>query len=156
LGARAARVPYCSGAANETVVVYVITGIMSRALSIVLSAGLMFGQAPGSGTIQGSVRNEVTGAGITNVHLVLYNRTAVRYETDTDRSGSFAVTGVAPGTYQSRLEKNGYASATDQGTAVIGAASGSAQMNVTMSGSVALRGHVVDADGNPVKGSTVR
>jgi hypothetical protein len=102
------------------------------------------------------VRNEVTGAGIPGVHVVLFTRQAVLYETDTDASGSFLVTGVAPGSYQARLEKNGYSFATDQGTAVIGAASDSARMNVTMSGSVALRGRVVDADGKLVKGSSVR
>jgi hypothetical protein len=132
---------------------------MSRALLILLLAGqissLLFGQPTGS--VQGSVRNEVTGVGIPGVHVVLYTRQATRYETDTDASGAFLVTGVAVGTYQARLEKPGFSPATDQGTAVLKAdTNGAIQMNVTMSGSIHVRGRVVDRDGKLVQGSSVR
>jgi hypothetical protein len=126
---------------------------MSRALLILLSAGLIFGQSTGS--IQGVVRNEVTGEGIPGVHVVVVAADA-RHDADTDAAGSFLKTGVARGMYQAHFEKKGYTLAAYQSTPFVEVTSGVSQMEITLSGSAVLRGRVVDAEGKPVKGSSVR
>src|SRR5215831_16136950 len=62
----------------------------------------------GQSTIEGSVVNSVTHAGIEGVTVRFYTAKGVRYETTTTTDGSFRIAGVEPGEYRHTLEKEGF------------------------------------------------
>ena len=68
--------------------------------------------APPSGSVEGTVVNSVTGAGIEGASVVLAGNKAGRYEATSDVAGHFRITGVAPGTYRPDVKKDGFASPT--------------------------------------------
>ena len=90
--------------------------------------------APSGGTVEGTVINSVTGAGIGEASVVLAGNKSGRYETTSDAAGHFKITGVAPGSYRPDVKKDGFASPTFD-------------LNTLLS-SPGLR---VAADGDPVK-----
>src|SRR5215469_10168437 len=80
---------------------------MSRTILFALSmaAGAL---AQNGGSVEGVVVNPNTGSGVAGVSITVYTRQAVRYETTSDGSGAFHVTGMTPGAYEVRFEKDGY------------------------------------------------
>jgi hypothetical protein len=66
--------------------------------------------APPGGTVQGTVTSTVTGAGIAGASVVLSANRSTRYETTSDASGHFKITGLAPGNYRTTVEKDGFSS----------------------------------------------
>jgi hypothetical protein len=66
--------------------------------------------APSGGTVEGTVINSVTGAGIGEASVVLAGNKSGRYETTSDAAGHFKITGVAPGSYRPDVKKDGFAS----------------------------------------------
>src|SRR6185295_14168083 len=66
------------------------------------------GAAQTTGSVNGSVVNRITGAGVPGAIVVVYTRQAVLYEVTTDDSGNFSVFGMKPGDYEIRFEKQGY------------------------------------------------
>ena len=68
------------------------------------SAGLLSAQA----TIEGTVVNSVTRAGIEGVSVKFYTQQGIRYETTTGGGGTFRIAGMRGGDYRSTLEKEGF------------------------------------------------
>jgi hypothetical protein len=66
--------------------------------------------APSRGTVEGTVINTVTGAGIGGASVVLAGNRSGRYETTSDAAGHFKITGIAPGSYRPDVKKDGFAS----------------------------------------------
>ena len=67
---------------------------------------------PPGGTVEGTVTNSITGAGIDGAAVVLAGNKSARYETTSDAAGHFKITGVAPGDYRPDVKKDGFASPT--------------------------------------------
>jgi hypothetical protein len=66
--------------------------------------------AQSGGTVEGSVINSVTGAGIGGASVVLAGNKAGRYEATSDAAGHFRITGVASGSYRPDVKRDGFAS----------------------------------------------
>jgi hypothetical protein len=64
------------------------------------------------GTVEGTVINSVTGAGIDGASVLLAANGSGRYEAKSDAAGHFKITGVAPGSYRPDVKKDGFASPT--------------------------------------------
>ncbi len=109
-----------------------------------------------SGTIEGVITDRVTGAGIEGASIVAYTRQAVRYMATSDANGRFLVSGAQPGSYELRVEKDGYTLFRRDPAQATVAAGDSAKLNAEMTRQVTLRGRVVDANGDPVAGIPVQ
>src|SRR5215471_20879193 len=68
------------------------------------SAGVLSAQA----TVEGTVVNSVTRAGIEGVSVKFYTQQGVRYETTTGGGGTFRIAGMRNGDYLSTLEKEAF------------------------------------------------
>ena len=114
--------------------------------------------AQSGGTIEGVVVGTVTGAGIQGVNVTVFTRQAVRYETTTDDTGSFHVTGMAPGAYEVRLEKETYTAGHYDPPQPYRVAAGqdAVRIRLEMTKLAAISGRVVDGDGRPVPGAQVK
>src|ERR1700732_3896955 len=64
---------------------------------------------PSSGAVEGTVVNAVTGAGIGGASVVLFGGPSHRYQATTDAVGHFKITDIAPGSYRTNVEKDGFA-----------------------------------------------
>ena len=74
---------------------------------VLIFAALGFAQSTGS--VEGTVVDRVTGAGIPGASVTFYIRTqAVFAEATTDASGEFRIFSMKPGSYEVRFEKKGY------------------------------------------------
>jgi hypothetical protein len=128
---------------------------MTRAGGLLLWAGLCFAQ--GGATVEGTVTNSVTHAGIAGVDVRL-RKGSTGYAATTDASGKFVVTGVQPGEYDSRFEKSGFvirdAPMFGKPPLRVGA-SGTVEFDIELDPFAALRGRVTDPDGRPVAKATV-
>jgi hypothetical protein len=117
--------------------------------------------APRGGTVQGTVLNSVTGAGISGAWVVLSANTSTRYETTSDASGHFKITGMSLGTYRARVEKDGFAPpATDLAfflNAGLLVASGTDPVKVELKLTPlnTILGRILGADGKPAAGVEV-
>jgi len=76
---------------------------MSRVIApVLLLTPLLLAQSTGS--VEGTVVDRVTGAGIPEVNITFYIRTqAVFAEATTDASGEFRIFGMKPGSYEVRF-----------------------------------------------------
>src|SRR5207342_2763 len=86
-------------------------GALARTMSRAIAFALLFAPllaAQNGGTVEGVVVSTVTGMGIPGVGVTVFTRQSLRYETRTSDSGAFRVTNIADGTYEVRLEKDGY------------------------------------------------
>ena len=82
--------------------------LLSIRLLPLVSVSLLWGQ--GGGTVEGTVVDSLTRGGIPAVTVELTaagSRTAALHAV-TDASGSFRITGVAPGDYVASFDKQGY------------------------------------------------
>ena len=79
---------------------------MKLATSLALFAA--FAAAQDTATIEGVVVNKVTGAGIGGATVRIRANRANRYETLTNETGAFQITGIKPGDYNSWAAKAGF------------------------------------------------
>jgi hypothetical protein len=114
------------------------------------SSGVLFAQA----TVEGTVVNSVTRAGIEGVSVKFYTQQGVRYETTTGGGGTFRIAGMRDGDYRSTLEKEGFERSRssdfptpDAVTRVSG--DQTFRVSLEMVPWTTLRGRVVDEDGRP-------
>ena len=118
-------------------------------------------QAPAqnTGSVEGSVLNSATHAGIGGVSVKLFTREGVRYETSTDASGKFTIVNMKEDEYSSTVERDGFAATEHNGLGpeprvrVSGKDPG--RLDVELIPYAALRGRVVDAEGNPALKASV-
>ena len=106
-------------------------------------------------TVRGVVVNHVTGAGIPQARVRLAG-SASRYEAITTETGVFQIPGVKPGEYHPVVDKTGYFP-LDSG-AFIGSryrigGTDPARLRFELNPPSALRGRVVDEQGNPARAS---
>src|SRR5579884_2548565 len=60
------------------------------------------------GAAQGTVTNGATHLGVGGVEVTLWTQQAIHYNTTTDETGAWRITGMKPGRYYSRFEKSGF------------------------------------------------
>jgi hypothetical protein len=121
----------------------------------------LFGLMPlMGGSIEGHVTNRVTGEGMEGVTLSVWNsaRTDVPskiFSGVTGEAGAFKIDDLPDGEYMVRPDKFGffYSSVSGPPTARI---SGETHIEMQMSPMVSLRGRVLDPEGKPAEGITVK
>ncbi|HEY6347493.1 MAG TPA: carboxypeptidase regulatory-like domain-containing protein [Bryobacteraceae bacterium] len=122
---------------------------------VLLFAPVVVGQGggQGGGSLDGKVVNPNTGQPVAGVDIVLYTRQALRYETTSDGGGGFQFADVKPGSYEVRLEKEGYTFGRREPAQPYRIAAGQPAIHVRleMSRRAALSGRVVDGEGKPVR-----
>jgi hypothetical protein len=117
--------------------------------------------APPGGAVEGTVVNSVTGAGIDGASVVLFGSQSTRYKATSDAAGRFKITGIAPGSYRTNVEKDGFAPpAFDLGTFLnsgLRVASGSdpVKVEIKLTPFDTMRGRVLGPDGKPAAGVEV-
>jgi len=124
---------------------------------VLLLTPLLLAQSTGS--VEGSVVDRVTGAGIPGASVTFYIRTqAVFAEATTDASGEFRIFGMKPGSYEVRFEKEGYrfGNKIPPQPYIVGQSPSPVQIRLEMTRLVSLSGRVVDPDGNPVSQGEVK
>ena len=125
---------------------------MPRVIAPVLAfAALVLGQTTGS--VEGTVVDRVTGAGIPGASITFYIRTqAVFAEATTDASGEFRIFSMKPGSYEVRFEKEGYrfGNKIPAQPYIVGETPSPVRIRLEMTRMVTLSGRVVDPDGNPM------
>jgi len=115
--------------------------------------------AQSTGSVEGSVVDRVTGAGIPGASVTFYIRTqAVFAEATTDASGEFRIFGMKPGSYEVRFEKEGYrlANRIPAQPYIVGQSPSPVEIRLEMTRLVSLSGRVVDPDGNPMSQGEVK
>ncbi|MBZ5636490.1 MAG: carboxypeptidase regulatory-like domain-containing protein [Acidobacteriia bacterium] len=131
---------------------------MPRVIAPVLTfAALILGQTTGS--VEGTVVDRVTGAGIPGASITFYIRTqAVFAEATTDASGDFRIFGMKPGSYEVRFEKEGYrpGNRIPAKPYIVGESPSPVRIRLEMTRLVSLSGRVVDSEGNPMSQGEVK
>jgi hypothetical protein len=125
------------------------------ALLLTLIAPL-FAQAPDTpppASIEGEVRNAVTGEPIERAHVVVSGKEQ-RYGTLTNTEGKFVITGIPAGIYIYSLDRTGFVSTLAGPESQITLQPGDKRENVKfkLTPTGAIIGHVYDADGVPMQG----
>ncbi len=135
---------------------------MPRVIAPVLLFAALAGShlcAQSTGSVEGSVVDRVTGAGIPGASVTFYIRTqAIFAETTTDASGDFRIFGMKPGSYEVRFEKEGYrlGNKIPPQPYIVGQTPSPVSIRLEMTRLVSLSGRVVDADGNPMSQGEVK
>jgi hypothetical protein len=115
--------------------------------------------AQSTGSVEGTVVDRVTGAGIPGASITFYIRTqAVFAEATTDASGEFRIFGMKPGSYEVRFEKEGYrfGNKIPPKPYIVGQTPSPVHIRLEMTRLVSLSGRVVDPDGNPMSQGEVK
>ncbi len=103
-------------------------------------------------TIEGTVTDSVTHAGIADVKVTFSTEEADHYTAATDSSGNFRIAGVEPGEYSTSYVKSGfvqlYLPLPGQSPVRVGV-SGTARADAELAAYATLRGRVLDPDGKP-------
>jgi hypothetical protein len=126
----------------------------SALISALFLAHALFAQA--GATVEGSVLSSLTGVGIAGVTVRLFTQQGTHYETTTDESGTYRVTGMSAGDYESRFEKTGFGELeadlsqplTTQRLRV-SPAKDAFRLNHQLAPLATLRGRVIGVDGKP-------
>ena len=135
---------------------------MPRGIAPVLMFAALAGShlcAQTTGSVEGSVVDRVTGAGIPGASITFYIRTqAVFAEATTDASGDFRIFSMKPGSYEVRFEKDGYrpGNKIPAQPYIVGETPSPVRIRLEMTRLVSLSGRVVDADGNPMSQGEVK
>ena len=106
--------------------------------------------AQNTGTVEGHVINSATGLAIPGVEVRIQSGQSASYETATDESGAFRITGVNFGRYGSAVTKKGYVRVLErlfEFLPVLG--TDPVRCDIQMAPWTTLRGHVLDPDGKP-------
>jgi hypothetical protein len=127
----------------------------SSALALALIAP-MFAQgpdAPPPASIEGEVRNSVTGEPIERAHVVVSGELE-RYGTLTNAEGKFVISGIPAGSYAYSLDRTGFVSTLAGPASEVKLQPGDKKENVKLklTPTGAIIGHVYDADGVPMQG----
>jgi protocatechuate 3,4-dioxygenase beta subunit len=107
--------------------------------------------AQSAAVVQGTVRDSVTHAGVAGVSVTLW-RNQQSYKATTDSSGTFVISGVNPGEYNYRFEKDGY---EPQELPIFGqprlrvGAAGTVRADAEIAALANLQGRVLDPEGKP-------
>ncbi len=125
---------------------------------VLLLTSLVFAQSTGS--VEGTVVDRVTNAGIPDANVTFYIRTqqGAIYDATTDASGEFRIFGMKPGSYEVRFEKDGYrlGNKIPPQPYIVGETGSPVRIRLEMTRLVSLSGHVVDPDGNPMSQGEVK
>lgn len=124
-----------------------------RLAAVVVSLAPLIGGPLIAGSVEGRVTNSVTGEPIAGVTVRSIGPHSYVYQTVTDASGSYRLTGLDDGKYGGEFSKDGFSGAKADSRTVTGDAPARADARINPWGS--LRGRVVDEDGNPVSGARV-
>jgi hypothetical protein len=113
-----------------------------------------------TGSVEGTVVDRVTGAGIPEANVTFYIRTqqGAIYEAITDASGDFRIFGMKPGSYEVRFEKEGYrfGNKIPPQPYIVGETGSPVRIRLEMTRLVSLSGRVTDADRNPMSQGEVK
>ena len=124
---------------------------------VLLLTALLLAQSTGS--VEGTVVDRVTGAGIPGVSITFYIRTqAVFAEATSDASGEFRIFSMKPGSYEVRFEKEGYrfGNKIPPQPYIVGQSPSPVRIRLEMTRLVSFSGRVVDPDGNPISQGVVK
>lgn len=132
---------------------------MSRVIApVLLLTPLLLAQSTGS--VEGTVVDRVTGAGIPGASVTFYIRTqqGAIVDATTDASGEFRIFGMKPGSYEVRFEKDGYrfGNKIPAQPYAVGQSGDPVRIRLEMTRMVTLSGRVLDADGNPMSQGEVK
>jgi hypothetical protein len=83
---------------------------MKSIRAMVVFAAFAYAQDAPTGAVEGTVINPATGAGIAGAKVVFSSGPRSQYESTSDATGHFRISGMAPGTYRPSAEKDGFAS----------------------------------------------
>jgi len=129
-------------------------------LAVSLAFLAAFLVAQDSATVEGVVVNKVTGAGIGGATVRFMAPRADHYETITDETGVFRITGIKPGDYSASLEKSGYFSVDTElflpfpggrPKYHVNAGGNPLRVRLELNPPAVIRGRVLGADGNPAQ-----
>jgi hypothetical protein len=114
--------------------------------------------APAGGTVEGTVLNSVTGAGIDGAMVTLFG--ATKYQTKSDVAGHFKITGITPGNYRTTVDKDGFwQTQLDLGSFLSSPGlridSELVKMELKLAPFETIRGRVLSPDGEPLAGVEV-
>lgn len=112
-----------------------------------------------TGSVEGTVVDRVTGAGIPGASVTFYIRTqGILAESTTDASGEFRIFGMKPGSYEVRFEKEGYrlGNKIPPQPYIVGQSPSPVRIRLEMTRLVTLSGRVVDPGGNPMPQGEVK
>jgi hypothetical protein len=125
---------------------------------VLMFAALCVAQTTGS--VEGTVVDRVTGAGIPGASVTFYIRTqqGAIVDTTTDASGDFRIFGMKPGSYEVRFEKDGYhfGNKIPPQPYAVGQSGDPVRIRLEMTRMVTLSGRVLDANGNPMPEGEVK
>jgi hypothetical protein len=85
-----------------------------RAYSLLLALPLVLAAQDGA-TVEGSIKNNLTGTGVASVTVRLNTQQGTHYETTTDESGNYRISGMKSGDYDSSFEKPGFGDVSNPG-----------------------------------------
>jgi carboxypeptidase family protein len=122
-------------------------------------AGLLLWLAVGAfaqdgATVQGTVANSATHTGLGGVAVTLWTQQGVHYNATTDDNGAYQISGMKPGRYFSRFEKNGFVEVPHEGPSAnsplpVGAGGTPIRLDTELVPLATVRGRVVDPEGRP-------
>jgi protocatechuate 3,4-dioxygenase beta subunit len=128
-------------------------------MGLALAAGLLAGQAmPPVTSLEGVVRNALTGEPVARVQVILSRDKEPAYHVLSDASGRFTFTDIAPGEYKVTGKKNGYADATfgqpkgDGDPIPLARGERRTGVELRMAPAAVIAGRVLDNNGEPVPG----
>jgi protocatechuate 3,4-dioxygenase beta subunit len=128
--------------------------VRASALIAFSFAHALFAQS--GSTVEGTVTNSITGAGVPGVTVRLFSQQGAHYETITDQSGNYSIAGMPPGEYDSRFEKTGFGELqTDVSQSLaaprlnVSAAKDALRLNHQLAPLATVRGRVLSVDGQP-------
>jgi hypothetical protein len=116
---------------------------------------------PPAGTVDGTVVNSVTGAGIGGASVSLSAGASARYQTTSDAVGHFKITGLSPGNYRATADKDGFASPPPElpfnlnGGLRVASDSDPVKIELKLTPLDTVRGLVLNPDGTPAVGVDV-
>jgi hypothetical protein len=125
---------------------------------VVLAAVAPGAAAQGTVNVEGVVVNKVTGAGIGGATVRFIAPKSDRYETTSDETGAFRISGIKPGDYRSLAEKHGYFSSeiptfAGGNTQRFNAGGDPIRLRLELIPPAVIHGRVLGADGNPASAS---
>jgi len=132
-------------------------GFVPSVLFAVLSVVLLMSAAQSSASIEGSVRNQLSGVPLTGVQVVLKNDVGRSISVLTDGNGTFTAGDLAPGRYVVSLSKNGFYSDRTSALESISLKAGENAKNVRLDlmPKSGITGRILDEDYKPIPSATV-
>jgi len=127
---------------------------MPGKFSLLVLSVSAFAWAQDGASLDGTVINSVTHAGIGGVDVRVFSKDSTRYQTTTDAAGAFHISGMKEGDYSSSLEKQGFVvpNAFEFGprpTFHVSAGKDATRLDVQMAPLAKLSGRVLDSEGKP-------